>query len=132
MNCYSHANPGLSSCRMFAPLLESCPQHTHPSFPRRSALSLSGPCPLILTPDCSTSCSGPCSDLMAFHTVLPSLVTLHSPLRPTSLFIPSVLITYPPCFKHMFDTYTYMPCRYLLLVACSCMFQFPPSSGKVV
>lgn len=99
--------------QMFTPLLKSCPQQTHPSFPRHSALLLSGPRPFIPTPDRSASCSGPCSDLMAFCTILLSLVTSHSPLHPTSLFIPSVLITYPPCFKRMFDTYTYALCRYL-------------------
>lgn len=100
---------------MFTPLLESHPQQTHPLFPRHSALSSSGPRSFILTPDHSTSWSSPCPDLMAFRTVLLSLVTSHSPLRPTSSFIPSILITYPPCFKCMFDTYTYALCRYLFL-----------------
>lgn len=84
----------------------SFPMHSSP-FPRHYALPSSGSLPFILTLDHSASCSSPYSGLMVLSTVHPIASHL------ASLFIPSTLITYLPCFMRIFDTYTYtVSCTY--------------------
>lgn len=85
---------------------------------RHCALSSPGSCSFILTCNQSASCPGPHPDLIAFVPYIPLLVYLASSLCPTSSPIPSMLITYLPCFIHMSSTYTHMLRTY---DSCTCI-----------
>lgn len=107
-DCYSHAQPGLlihQTCllNIHSPLRISHSTDsliiTH-SLSRCHALSLFGSRSFIPTRNHSASCPGPCPDLSAFVPYILLLTYLASSLCPTSSSIPSVLITYSPCFIH--------------------------------